>query len=84
MKWLYEHQGTRRFDAANRFFLILIDLRNLEESWKLKRNKNLLKEKIGSYLDANRGIDFDQIKINFNWQDQEYLTYAISLFILVE
>jgi len=30
IKWLYEEQGERRFDAANRFFLILVDLRNLE------------------------------------------------------
>jgi len=84
VRWLYEHQGPRRFDAANRFFLILIDLRNPEESWKLKRNKNLLKEKISGYLDANRDINFDQIKINFSWQDHEYSTYALSLFILVE
>jgi hypothetical protein len=40
MKWLYEEQGLRRFDAANRFFIILIDSNNLEESWKLKRNKD--------------------------------------------
>ncbi|MFA5782984.1 MAG: hypothetical protein WC868_12025, partial [Bacteroidales bacterium] len=38
--WFYENQGTRRFDAANRFFLVLIDRNNLEESWKLKRNRD--------------------------------------------
>lgn len=84
IKWLYEEQGLRRFDAANRFFLILINLSNLEESWKLKRNRNLLKEKINNYLDENQDIDFEQLRIKFNWQDQEYITYAIVLFVLVE
>lgn len=84
IKWLYEEQGERRFDAANRFFLILVDLRNLEESWKLKRNQKLLKEKITSYLDSNKDIDFEELKLKFNWLDREYKTYADTLFVVVE
>jgi len=84
IKWLYEEQGIRRFDAANRFFLILIDLKNLEESWKLKRNKKLLLENINKYLDANKNIDFNKLKISFEWEDRTYNTYATALFILVE
>lgn len=83
--WLYEEQGVRRFDAANRFFLILVNLSNLEESWKLKRNKRLLEEKINTYLDENQNLDFEQLKIDFNWQDNiVYNTYATVLFIVVE
>lgn len=84
IKWLYEEQGVRRFDAANRFFLILIDLRNLEESWKLKRNKKLLQGKISKYLDENKNIDFNKLKLSFDWQDKKYDTYATTLFIIVE
>lgn len=84
IKWLYEEQGIRRFDAANRFFLILVDLNNLDESWKLKRNKKLLQEKISKYLDDNKNIDFNKLKISFDWQDRMYNTYATTLFILVE
>ncbi len=84
IKWLYEEQGIRRFDAANRFFLVLVDLRNLEESWKLKRNKKLLSEQINKYLDNNKDLDFNKLKINFNWQGKTYTTYATTLFILVE
>ena len=84
IKWLYEEQGIRRFDAANRFFLILVDLKNLEESWKLKRNKKLLVENINKYLDANKNIDFNKLKISFKWEDKTYNTYATVLFILVE
>jgi hypothetical protein len=32
--WLYENQGEMRFDASNRFFLILVNSSNLSESWK--------------------------------------------------
>jgi hypothetical protein len=84
IKWLYEEQGVRRFDAANRFFLILVDLRNLEESWKLKRNKKLLSEHINKYLNNNQNLDFSKLKISFNWQDRTYTTYSTVLFILVE
>ncbi len=82
IKWLYENQGVRRFDAANRFFIILIDVNNMEESWKLKRNKNILESNINSYLNDNKTIDFEDLKISFNWEDQEYTTYATTLFVL--
>lgn len=84
IKWLYEEQGIRRFDAANRFFLILVDLKSLDESWKLKRNKKLLQERISKYLDGNKNIDFNKLKISFDWQDRKYNTYATALFIIVE
>lgn len=84
VRWLYENQGVRRFDAANRFFLILVDLRSLEESWKLKRNRKLLKERITNYLDENQDVDFEEFRIQFEWQDRKYTTYATTLFILVD
>lgn len=42
LRWLYENQGVRRFDAANRVFLVLVDEQNFFNSWKLKRAKALL------------------------------------------
>jgi len=84
IKWLYENQGVRRFDAANRFFLILIDLRNLEDSWKLKRNKKLLSEHVDKYLNNNKDLDFSKLKISFDWEDKKYNTRATTLFIMVE
>mgnify|MGYP001249948725 CR=1 FL=1 len=84
IKWFYEEQGVRRFDAANRFFLVLVDLRNLEESWKLKRNKKLLQENINKYLDNNKNIDLNKLKVSFEWQDRTYTTYATAFFILAD
>lgn len=49
--WLYENQGEMRFDAANRFFVVLVDSENPFESWKLKRNVSLLKNKIATKID---------------------------------
>jgi hypothetical protein len=81
--WLYENQGVRRFDAANRFFLILVNLDRLEDSWKLKRNKKLLAEKIYAHLDAMQPDNVDSLKISFDWQDRVYETYSDILFVVV-
>lgn len=82
--WFYENQGTRRFDAANRFFIVLIDRNNLEESWKLKRNREILSTEINNFLNANKDVDFSQFQLNFNWEGNNYNTYATYLFIVRE
>jgi hypothetical protein len=79
IRWLYENQGERRFDSANRLFVILVDERNYFESWKLKRAKPRLEEAINGYLNSTgdspgRGIEFD-------WENQTYV--AISDAIIV-
>lgn len=80
--WFYENQGNRRFDAANRFFLVLIDRDNLEESWKLKRNKEILVAEINAFLNKNRNVDFNNFQLNFNWEGENYRSYATCLFIV--
>lgn len=82
--WFYENQGPRRFDAANRFFLVLIDKNRLEESWKLKRNREILNTEINNFLNINRNVDFNQFQLNFNWEGNNYSTYAICMFIVRE
>lgn len=84
IKWLYENQGTRRFDAANRLFLVLVNLKNLEESWKLKRNRKLLKAGIDKFLDNYKNFDLDELKITFNWEGKSFTTYSTILFIHLE
>jgi hypothetical protein len=81
--WLYENQGTRRFDASNRFFLILVDIENLEESWKIKRNKKLLVDAINNHLNAMRPESMNGLRLRFAWQSKEYETYADVLFVIV-
>ncbi|PJE65514.1 hypothetical protein COU91_01215 [Candidatus Saccharibacteria bacterium CG10_big_fil_rev_8_21_14_0_10_47_8] len=85
IKWLYEEQGERRFDAANRLFLVLINKNNLEESWKMKRNVELLRDKINDYLDGFKNKNADSLKIDFNWIDgKQYYALSDIIFVVKE
>ena len=84
IRWLYEEQGVRRFDAANRFFLVLIDLNNLEESWKLKRNLELVRQKVDDFLSARRSLNLESLKLEFEWEDRTYRTFSEILFVTKE
>ncbi|WP_394753198.1 hypothetical protein [Crenothrix sp.] len=65
-KWFYENQGEARFDASNRFFLVLTDETDMASSWKLKRNIVFLQEKIHEHLD-NLAMDIDSLDTEFYW-----------------
>ena len=49
---LYEQQGSMRFDSTNRLFVVLADMSDFDNSWKLKRNPALLRKSIHAYLDS--------------------------------
>lgn len=66
-KWLYENQGEARFDASNRFFLILTDENDIYDSWKLKRSINFLKEKINTHLNEISD-NSDDLELEFYWK----------------
>ncbi len=80
--WLYEQQGELRFGAENRLFLILVDSNNLSESWKLKRNFDLLAPKIKKYLDAFKPANLATVSFSFN--NRVYTSRADALFITQE
>jgi hypothetical protein len=74
IRWLYENQGERRFDASNRLFLVLVDQRNYFDSWKLKRAKPLMEAKIRAYLDGS-GRNPGR-RIEFDWEGERYSTVS--------
>lgn len=80
IRWLYENQGSRRFDASNRLFLILVDRSNFFQSWKLKRAKPLLHQRIFRYLDG-LGRDSGQ-QLDFNWEGTSYTVVSDVVFIV--
>ena len=80
--WLYENQGERRFDAANRLFLILIDKKNLEESWKMKRNIDLLRNTINRHLEKFDASNTARLRIKFNWEAKQYTTMSDVIFVV--
>ncbi len=67
--WLYEHQGTRRFDTSNRMFIVLINRTDHYGAWKLKRAKDILSDKITGYLDDEEENIYT---IQFNWNQEQY------------
>lgn len=77
--WLYENQGVRRFDASNRLFLVLVDCDNFFESWKLKRARSLLVDKIHHHLNAahHRGRDLE-----FQWEGATYHATSDVVFVI--
>ena len=66
-KWLYENQGEARFDASNRFFLVLTDETDMSNSWKLKRNVVFLQEKIAEHL-TDLSMDMSSLETEFYWK----------------
>ena len=81
---LYEQQGELRFDASNRLFLILVDTEDFDNSWKLKRNLDLLKPNIKKYLDNFTEKNVKELKITFNYKgkDQTFTALSDAIFIL--
>lgn len=81
IRWLYENQGEMRFDAANRFYVILVDKENPFDSWKLKRNVNLLKEGIKNKIDSFSSNLLN--KVSFYWfkDGKTYDCFSELLFI---
>lgn len=79
IRWLYENQGDRRFDASNRIFVVLVDQRNYFDSWKLKRAKPLMEATIRQYLDI-RSNNSGQ-RIEFRWKGERYSTVSDVLVI---
>ena len=80
IKWLYENQGDRRFDASNRLFLVVVDKMNFFESWKLKRAKSLLADRIHKYLDSVKS-DAGR-EVTFYWKDKKYRIRSDAIFVV--
>lgn len=77
--WLYENQGTRRFDASNRIFLVLIDEREYYNSWQLKRAIPLIKDNIKSALDGFQAKKLKPIK--FQWEGQSHTVHSQAIIV---
>lgn len=82
IKWLYESQGSMRFGAENRLFLILIDSNDLDNSWKLKRDIERLRPSINSYLERINEKDISTLKVSFSYGGHTYNTYSDIIFVI--
>lgn len=79
MKWLYENQSARLFGAENRLFLVLVDTKDMKQSWKMKRAFTLIEPTVNSYLDS---FNADSLKeINFTFNQKKYTSLSNIIFI---
>jgi hypothetical protein len=81
--WLYENQGEMRFGSENRLFLVLVDTEDFNSSWKLKRNLDLLKPTIISYLDNFETKKIEDLKVTFNFKGKQQPFTALTDIIFV-
>ena len=81
--WLYENQNPRLFNNNKRFFIILVDKSNFEESWKLKAEYNLIKEEVNNFL--NKLTKKDLIDVSYNYTKDEKVagSYKTNCFLLI-
>jgi hypothetical protein len=77
-KYMYELQGAQRFGDDNRLFVIIYDKNNPSESWKIKRDYNLIKSKINDFFNQKTELD----SINFKYGNKQYLAHSKVMFIL--
>lgn len=83
IKWLYENQGEMRFGSENRLFLLLVDTEDFQNSWKLKRNLDLLRPSILGYLDAFTKKKVDDLKVDFTYKGKNQIFSALADIIFV-
>lgn len=77
--WMYENQGAQRFGSDNRLFVILLDAKHPEESWKLKRDFSLVFSKIDRFFDHEKVSPKDEIV--FSYAKKTYTTVSKVLII---
>lgn len=82
-KWLYENQGEMRFGSENRLFLVLIDPDNFSNSWKLKRNLDLLTPTINSFLDGFISKNIPDLTIEFSYPGKTQIFRALADVIFI-
>jgi len=84
IQWLYENQGEMRFSSENRLFLVLIDLNDFSNSWKLKRNLDVLRPAIDNALNQFSKRNLETLKVSFRYpgKTSEFSALADIIFIV--
>ena len=79
MEWLYKNQSARLFGAENRLFLVLVDTKDMKQSWKMKRAFTLIEPTVNNYLDSFNAHSLK--KINFTFKQKNYTSLSDIIFI---
>ena len=84
IRWLYENQGDMRFGAENRIFLVLVDMSNPDDSWKLKRNVDLIAPSVSKWVYSFNRKKCQTLLTEFVYNSRRYETYADVIFVVKE
>jgi len=83
-QWLYENQGEARFSDSHRLFILLINERDLEQSWKLKAQFSRIKTIVSAYLNDTQRLH----SLTWSFQGQRisgtFTTYTDVLVVGVQ
>ena len=77
--WMYENQGAQRFGADNRLFIVLLDEDNPERSWELKRDFDLVFQKIDNFFDRETVSHKDEIVFTFGRKTYTAVTKVLVI-----
>lgn len=81
--WLYTNQNPRLFNNNIRFLIILIDRQNTSDSWKLKADYELIKEKVDSFLSNIDRSKLIRVEYVYDKDDRFAGDYKTSCFLLI-
>jgi len=84
LKWLYTEQNPRLFSNNYRYFIILLNLSNTDNSYKLKCNIPLIKENITIFLTNIKKTDVINIEYDYKKdkaKSDKYITKCIYTLI---
>ncbi len=77
--WLYENQGAQRFGYDNRLFVVLFNKDDLSMSWALKREFELIFNKIDSFFNEETVTTEDEVVFKFD--KKTYTAVSKILFV---
>ena len=64
-RWLYENQGEQRFGADNRLYIVLMDTEDVSQSWRLKREPDVVYPQIDAFLDKEAVSGADELTFSY-------------------
>lgn len=77
--WMYENQGPQRLGSDNRLFVVLLDKDNPERSWELKRDFELVFQKIDKFFDNETVSKKDEIVFTFRRKTYTAVTKVLII-----
>lgn len=79
MTWLYSNQGEMRFGAENRIFIVMVNMMDLAQSWKMKREFSIIEPEINRFLDNFNEHSLEQIDYDFKGNTYHSLSNIIFI-----